>query len=46
MTDRQTESVAEAQNEVTEGMIRLETERDMYKKLYEQLFERLLGGTA
>lgn len=46
ISDREMETVAEAKNEVTEDIIRIETERDTYKRLYEQLFERIVGGKA
>jgi mRNA interferase MazF len=34
----------EAAGETSEIVVRLETERNTYKALYEQLFERMLNG--
>ena len=46
--EKETEKLQEAAGETSEIVVRLETERDTFKALYEQLFERLLtmGGTG
>lgn len=41
---KKTEKPQEAAGETSEIVVRLETERDTYKALYEQLFERMLNG--
>ena len=41
---KETEKPQEAAGETSEIVVRLETERDTYKALYEQLFERMLNG--
>lgn len=42
--EKKTEKPQEAAGETSEIVVRLETERDTYKALYEQLFERMLNG--
>ena len=42
--EKETEKPQEAAGETSEIVVRLETERDTYKALYEQLFERMLNG--
>lgn len=42
--EKKTEKPQEATGETSEIVVRLETERDTYKALYEQLFERMLNG--
>lgn len=42
--EKKTEKSQEAAGETSEIVVRLETERDTYKALYEQLFERMLNG--
>jgi mRNA interferase MazF len=42
--EKETEKLQEAAGETSEIVVRLETERDTYKALYEQLFERMLNG--
>lgn len=42
--EKKTEKPQEAVGETSEIVVRLETERDTYKALYEQLFERMLNG--
>ena len=44
LEEMETEKPQEAAGEATETVVRLETERDTYKALYEQLFERMLNG--
>lgn len=48
LEEKKTEKSQEAAGETSEIVVRLETERDTFKALYEQLFERLLtmGGTG
>jgi mRNA interferase MazF len=48
LEEKETEKPQEAVGETSEIVVRLETERDTFKALYEQLFERLLtmGGTG
>lgn len=48
LKEKKTEKPQEAAGETSEIVVRLETERDTFKALYEQLFERLLtmGGTG
>lgn len=42
--EKKTEKPQEAAGETSEIVVRLETERNTYKALYEQLFERMLNG--
>jgi mRNA interferase MazF len=42
--EKKTEKPQKAAGETSEIVVRLETERDTYKALYEQLFERMLNG--
>jgi mRNA interferase MazF len=42
--EKKTEKPQEVAGETSEIVVRLETERDTYKALYEQLFERMLNG--
>lgn len=42
--EKKNEKPQEAAGETSEIVVRLETERDTYKALYEQLFERMLNG--
>lgn len=44
LKEKKTEKPQEAAGETSEIVVRLETERDTYKALYEQLFERMLNG--
>nr|DAJ26029.1 MAG TPA: PemK-like protein [Caudoviricetes sp.] len=44
LEEKETEKPQEAVGETSEIVVRLETERDTYKALYEQLFERMLNG--
>ena len=44
LEEKKTEKPQEAEGETSEIVVRLETERDTYKALYEQLFERMLNG--
>lgn len=44
LEEKKTEKPQEAAGETSEIVVRLETERDTYKALYEQLFERMLNG--
>lgn len=44
LEEKETEKPQEAVGEASETVVRLETERDTYKALYEQLFERMLNG--
>lgn len=44
LEEKETEKPQEAVGEASEIVVRLETERDTYKALYEQLFERMLNG--
>lgn len=44
LEEKKTEKPQEATGETSEIVVRLETERDTYKALYEQLFERMLNG--
>lgn len=44
LEEKKTEKPQEAVGETSEIVVRLETERDTYKALYEQLFERMLNG--
>lgn len=44
LEENETEKPQEAAGEASEIVVRLETERDTYKALYEQLFERMLNG--
>ena len=48
LEEKKAEKPQEAAGETSEIVVRLETERDTFKALYEQLFERLLtmGGTG
>lgn len=48
LEEKKSEKPQEAAGETSEIVVRLETERDTFKALYEQLFERLLtmGGTG
>lgn len=48
LEEKKTEKPQEAAGETSEIVVRLETERNTFKALYEQLFERLLtmGGTG
>ena len=44
LEEKKTEKPQEAAGETSEIVVRLETERNTYKALYEQLFERMLNG--
>lgn len=44
LEEKKIEKPQEAAGETSEIVVRLETERDTYKALYEQLFERMLNG--
>lgn len=44
LEEKKTEKPQKAAGETSEIVVRLETERDTYKALYEQLFERMLNG--
>lgn len=44
LEEKETENPQEAAGEASETVVRLETERNTYKALYEQLFERMLNG--
>lgn len=44
LEEKETEKPQEEAGETSEIVVRLETERDTYKALYEQLFERMLNG--
>lgn len=44
LKEKKTEKPQEAAGETSEIVVRLETERNTYKALYEQLFERMLNG--
>ena len=44
LEEKKIEKQQEAAGETSEIVVRLETERDTYKALYEQLFERMLNG--
>lgn len=44
LEEKKTEKPQEVAGETSEIVVRLETERDTYKALYEQLFERMLNG--
>lgn len=44
LEENETEKPQDAAGETSEIVVRLETERDTYKALYEQLFERMLNG--
>lgn len=44
LEEKETEKPQEVAGEASETVVRLETERDTYKALYEQLFERMLNG--
>ncbi len=44
LEEKKTEKQQEAAGETSEIVVRLETERNTYKALYEQLFERMLNG--
>ena len=44
LEEKETEKPQEEAGETSEIVVRLETERDTYKALYEQLFERTLNG--
>lgn len=44
LEEKKTEKPQEAEGETSEIVVRLETERNTYKALYEQLFERMLNG--
>lgn len=44
LAEKKTEKPQEAAGETSEIVVRLETERNTYKALYEQLFERMLNG--
>ena len=44
LEEKKTEKPQEVAGETSEIVVRLETERNTYKALYEQLFERMLNG--
>lgn len=44
LEEKKTEKPQKAAGETSEIVVRLETERNTYKALYEQLFERMLNG--
>ena len=44
LEEKKNEKPQEAAGETSEIVVRLETERNTYKALYEQLFERMLNG--
>lgn len=44
LEEKKTEKPQEEAGETSEIVVRLETERNTYKALYEQLFERMLNG--
>ena len=44
LEEKKTEKPQEAAGETSEIVVRIETERNTYKALYEQLFERMLNG--